>query len=579
MPCVMSHYGSDVIVDVLKNHDVEYVACNPGATIRGLYDSIVTDTKKNKIKLILCCHEEIAVALAHGYAKASGKIMPVLLHANIGLLHASMGIFNAWCDRVPLMILGGVGPLAASERRPWIDWIHASQHQGSVVDGFVKWHDQPTTLESTIESLRRGFRLTITAPSAPVYISIDSAIQEQAVKNMPASNTLKPLTSLSLPQITQEQLALLATKLIASDNPLIVVDYVGKTAEAVTYLVKLAECLGIPVLDRHSRFNFPTSHPLYFTDLPSGAFKKIDFIVAIDVPDLSSVLGERKFENIEIAHISLSEFLISSWVADYHKVCEVNYPITAESAVCLKVVLKKCQKLIRTLNKNKIRLRKKYWSTLHYSLKRDVMSTIMAKKNTPLLSVPFVLSEIAKVIKNKNWLLANEANLSVTQWVKKLWDIDKPGKYIGNSGGAGLGYGLGASIGAALACKNTDKFVINLQGDGDFLFTPSALWTAAHYEVPLLIIVINNQRYGNTYQHAIKIAHSRQRSLSVAGEGQQLINPCVDFNALANSFGIKTFSSVITAAHIQPILKKAVGYITKNRKPVLIEIKVDPYEN
>ncbi len=178
--------GSDVIVDLLHASGIEYAACNPGATFRGLHDSIVNYGDNHMPELIECCHEEISVAIAHGYAKATGKIMAALIHNIVGLQHASMAIFNAWCDRAPVLTLGATGPMDTDLRRPWIDWIHTALVQGNLVRDYVKWDDQPHTVANIPESFLRALRIAQTDPEGPVYVCYDAGLQEEVLASRPA---------------------------------------------------------------------------------------------------------------------------------------------------------------------------------------------------------------------------------------------------------------------------------------------------------------------------------------------------------------------------------------------------------
>jgi len=166
-----ARYGSDLVVDLLKILGIEYVALNPGSSFRGIHDSLVNyeSGRTPNPEMVLCCHEEIAVAVAHGYAKATGKIMPAIVHNVVGLQHASMAIYNAWCDHTPVMVMGGTGPMNTSKRRPWIDWIHTAQVQGNLVRDFVKWDDQPVGVEAFPSSMMRGYRIAMSDPGGPVW--------------------------------------------------------------------------------------------------------------------------------------------------------------------------------------------------------------------------------------------------------------------------------------------------------------------------------------------------------------------------------------------------------------------------
>src|SRR5215468_5325571 len=171
-------FGSDVVAEVLRDLDIPYIALNPGASYRGLHDSLVNHIGNSKPQMLLCLHEEAAVAIAHGYAKVTGKAMAAAVHSNVGLFHATMAIFNAWCDRMPVIILGATGPVDAAKRRPWIDWIHTAADQGAIIRSYTKWDDQPASPAAARESVLRATWMANTAPRGPVYINLDAEMQE-----------------------------------------------------------------------------------------------------------------------------------------------------------------------------------------------------------------------------------------------------------------------------------------------------------------------------------------------------------------------------------------------------------------
>src|SRR5580692_12283 len=178
-------WGSDVVAEVLRDLDIPYVALNPGASYRGLHDSLVNYLGNRRPQMLLCLHEEHAVAIAHGYAKVAGKPMAAILHSNVGLMHATMAIFNAWCDRVPMLLLGATGPVDAARRRPWIDWIHTAKDQGALIRSYTKWDDQPASAEAAIESLLRAMMIAETAPRGPTYVCLDAGLQEMRLDSAP----------------------------------------------------------------------------------------------------------------------------------------------------------------------------------------------------------------------------------------------------------------------------------------------------------------------------------------------------------------------------------------------------------
>ncbi len=247
-------YGSDVIVEMLGRLGIQYAALNPGASFRGIHDSLVNFAKNQRPQIIECLHEEISVALAHGYAKASGKPMAALLHDIVGLQHASMAVFNAWCDRAPILLLGGGGPMDLTKRRPWIDWIHTAQVQGALVRDYVKWDDQPVGLASVPESLLRADRVARTDPPGPVYVCFDADLQEEEIGEMPPLPDPARYAPPEPPVPPEDRLEELAAWLVDAEFPVIVAEYAGRNPETVPALADLAESLGAPVLDHPSRY-------------------------------------------------------------------------------------------------------------------------------------------------------------------------------------------------------------------------------------------------------------------------------------------------------------------------------------
>ncbi len=256
-------WGSDAVADLLRALDIPYVALTPGASFRGLHDSFVNHLGNTRPEMLLCIHEETAVALAHGYARVTGRPLAVALHANVGLMHATMAIFNAWCDRIPILLLGGVGPLDAMKRRPWVDWIHTSRDLGALVRGYTKWDDLPGSVPAALESILRAWRIAMTPPQGPVYVALDAALQEEALAApvpLPELERFRPAASGTPPAETvREVLRLLA----GAQRPLIMIGRASNDPADFARRVALAERIGAVVLtDIKTGATFPTKHPL-----------------------------------------------------------------------------------------------------------------------------------------------------------------------------------------------------------------------------------------------------------------------------------------------------------------------------
>jgi thiamine pyrophosphate-dependent acetolactate synthase large subunit-like protein len=568
-----------VIVDLLQTCGIEYAACNPGATFRGLHDSIVNYGGNHLPEMIQCCHEEISVAIAHGYAKATGKPMAALMHNIVGLQHASMAIFNAWCDRVPLLALGATGPMDITQRRPWIDWIHTALVQGNLVRDYVKWDDQPHTLASVPESFLRACRIAQTDPQGPVYVCYDAGLQEDLLRTpipLPDPQRYAPPAP---PQANPEALERAAAWLVQAEHPVIIADLLGRHPQAVNSLIHLAELLAIPVIDRGGRFNMPNTHPLNLTDAASEVLAAADVVLALDVLDLFGALGQvdkatrlfRPFiaEQTRIIHMTMGDLSTRSWAADYERLQAVDLPIAADTAVALPALLDLCRARLGSSNATHRSTRAAHWRARHQELRQQWGQMAHAARPQRPLAVATAVAEIWEVVKREDWVLVNNA---VGAWTRRLWDWQQPGCYLGSSGGAGLGYGMGAALGGVLAHRHSGKLCINLQADGDLLYTPSALWTAAHHRLPLLVVMFNNRSYYNSEEHALELAGVRERARERAGIGTRLDDPPVDFAQLARAYGLYGEGPIETPDAIRPALERALRVVQEEGTLALVDI-------
>src|SRR2546422_1322232 len=234
-----SRWASDVIVDLLHAYGLPHAALNPGASYRGLHDSIV-NYGENRPTMMLCQHEETAVQIAHGYAKASGKPMVAILHNLVGLLHSNMAIYYAYIDRVPIFVVGATGPMDETKRRPRIDWIHTAQDQGEAVRAYTKWNYQPHTIDGVPEAFSRAYSVMMTQPHGPVYMCYDAWMQEQKLDHevaMPPVGVARVPTRMA-PEA--KALAEAADLIAAARKPVIIAEYVGREPEGFHALVELA---------------------------------------------------------------------------------------------------------------------------------------------------------------------------------------------------------------------------------------------------------------------------------------------------------------------------------------------------
>jgi acetolactate synthase-1/2/3 large subunit len=352
MSLAQPQYVSDLVVYLLHELGVDYAILNPGATTRGLHESLVTYGGNKAPEVITCCHEEIAVAMAEGYFLATGRPQATLVHDIVGLQHASKAIYEAWLNNTPMLILGGTGPLDASHRRPWIDWIHTAQVQAQLVRDYVKWDDQPQGALSVAESLLRAYQIAMTDPKGPVYLCFDVELQESP---LPADFRLPELTRFrppAPPAGNAEAIAAAAQALLEAEWPVLVVEGLGRTPGGSEALQSLVELLGVPVLEQGSTFNLPNRHPLNLTGANTEVLKEADLLVTVDVRDVEAVLKRpvaepgivpaglprtpsgysRRYENLtpggtRFVRIGLADYGVKSWPSSYGRLTPADVSI------------------------------------------------------------------------------------------------------------------------------------------------------------------------------------------------------------------------------------------------------------
>ena len=239
--------GSDFMVDVIKSLGIEYLPCNPAQSFRGLHESLINYGGNKKPEFLTCTHEESSVAMAHGYFKIAGKPLLVLCHGTVGLQHAAMSIYNAWCDRVPVIVMGDTD-LDASKRPPGVPTFHSAQDINALVRDFTKWDDQPVSLPHFAQSFVRAYKLAMTPPHEPVAIALDTALQEETVRDR-AQLTIPRYVPTAPPQGDMNAVREAARLLASAERPVIVADKMARTANGVKLLVQLAEALQAPVID------------------------------------------------------------------------------------------------------------------------------------------------------------------------------------------------------------------------------------------------------------------------------------------------------------------------------------------
>ena len=573
-------WQSDVIVDLLRHYDFPYIALNPGASYRGLHDSLV-NYGGNHPPILLCQHEKIAVQIAHGYAKATGRPMVAIVHDIVGMLHATMGIYYAYIDRCPVFVIGATGPMDESRRRPFIDWIHTANVNGEQLRHYVKWDYQPASIEGVPDSFARAYAAMMTEPQGPIYMCYDAWLQEQPLEKDVA---LPPPSANKVPvamAADNAALAEVADRLLAAKFPVLMAEYVARSPDGFGNLVALAETVGAAVFDVHARLNFPNRHPLNLS-CEKEVFRDADLILMLDVRDWEKsthYVDRSKREVVphygpdcQMIEIGFGEINLSKWSMDYGRMPECSLRVLGDTLTAIPELTRLCRERIAkdpALAK-RIADRAKAVAQKHDALFKGWNEA--AKRDWD--GVPITLQRLAcemwDVIKNEDWVLT-ACNLQ--EWVYKLWDFDKPYRHPGQA--LGTGTQIGVSLGVALAHRDKGRLVIDIQPDGDLMFDAGALWSAAKNNIPMLIVMYNNRAYYNDWEHQIRIAHHRGTPVERAYIAQDITGPDPDFAAMAKSMGWYAEGPIENPADIAPALRRAIAQV-KAGKPALVDTVLRP---
>ena len=563
-------WASDVIVDLLHAYDLPYAALNPGASYRGLHDSIV-NYGANRPALMLCQHEETAVQIAHGFAKASGKPMLAILHDLVGLLHANMAIYYAYADRVPVFVVGATGPMDESKRRPRIDWIHTALVQGEAVRAYTKWDYQPAVIDGVPEAFARAYSVMMTEPRGPIYMCYDAWLQEQPLGH---DVPLPPPGAAKLPSpIAPDRAALerAAEMLLGAAHPVILAEYVGRDAAGFHGLVELAETLGAPVYDVNSRLNFPSRHPLNVS-MMKDVFRDADLVLCLDTRDWERATTElvsttRKTTSIVPAtckwvDIGFGDLEISSWAMDYQRLAHADLRVLADTTLAIPALTQLLKPRISPRARD---LRSRQVAQMSAAARARWAKEARQDWDASPITLPRLASEVWDAIKGEDWVLTAG---TLEDWTRKIWDFDKPYRHPGRS--LGTATQIGISLGVALAHRDAGRLVIDLQPDGDLMFDAGALWVAAKHRIPLLVVMHNNRAYYNDWEHQIRMARQRGTPLERAHIGMDLVDPAPDFAAMAKSMGWYAEGPIDQPAEIPAALQRAIKRV-KAGQPALLD--------
>jgi thiamine pyrophosphate-dependent acetolactate synthase large subunit-like protein len=556
-------WGSDVVAEVLRALDIPYIALNPGASYRWLHDSLVNYLGNRSPQMLLCLHDETAVSIAQGYAKVSDRMMAAALHANVGLLHASMPIFDAWCDRQPVLILGATGPWDADKRRPWIDWIHTCSDQGGLIRNFTKWDNQPGSVPAAVEAILRASQIAQTAPRGPVYINLDSAVQEQKLDELPRLPDIARYAPASSAMPSADAVAQAAQLLSSARNPVMLAGRCSRRLDAWNARVQLAEKLNMRVLTQIKvGAAFPTDHPLHAAPPSNRVSPEVrallasaDVILSLDWLDLGGTLKQAfgdKPVAAKVIQVSCDVHAHRGWNFDYHALPPTDVQLLCEPDAAVPHLLNACSARSgdRPPKLEVAQASEAPGQGLNLSILAQNLKQAIAGKQVSFTRLPL-------------------------GWNGAYTHFRHPLDYIGYDGGAGVGSGPGITVGAGLALRGSGRLAVGLHGDGDFLMGNTAVWTAAHYKIPCLMVVCNNRSFFNDERHQERIAKQRSRPPENRWIGQKIGDPDIDIAAMARSMGAVGIGPVIDPEEIGAALK--LGVETAERGGVcVIDARVEP---
>lgn len=572
---VIERPGSDFMMDVIKSLDLEYMTTNPGSSFRSLHESLVNYNGNRKPELLTCLHEEAAVAIAHGYAKAAGKPMGAMIHGSVGVQHAAMAIYNAWVDRVPVMLFTGNG-LDAAKRRPGTEWNHSVQDPALMVRDFLKWDDYPMSLQHFAESTVRAYKIATTPPMEPVLVNADIDLQEEEIHE---ENLRIPKLSRSRPaQGDRAALAEAAKWLVGAQSPVIIADRCVRNQEGVKLMVQLAEALQAPVIDLGNRMNFPSIHPLCQSERRRALMREADVVLLLEVAnpwgEFNSLSDPHKIhqqvgrKDVRIVNLSMQDVYIRSNYQDFQRYQPVDLAINGDAQASLPALIDEVRRAMTDDRRNALAGRGASLKEAWTKQRRRAREEAALGWDLSPVSTARLAAETWNAIKGEPWSLAVSDRIP---WARRLWDTSEYHHMLGGSGAQGVGYAAPAAVGVALANRSKGLFTVTFQPDGDLMYSPGVLWTAAYHKIPLLFVMHNNRAYHQEIMHLQRMAAIHKRRPDTAWVGNVIDNPAIDYAKLAQSQGVWAEGPITDPAKLGPALRRAVA-IVKKGEPALLDV-------
>ncbi len=580
--------GSDFMVDVVKSLDIKYSPSNPASSYRAFHESLIDYGKNTMPEFLTCTHEEVGVGIAHGYYKIANKPLMTTCHGTVGLMHATMNIYNAFCDHAPVLVFAG-NDMDAAYRPPGVPTIHSAQDINAIVRDYTKWDDTPVSAQHFAQSVVRAYQIATTPPCAPVVISLDDGLATEPIRDYGQALYIPKFVPAAPPAGEQGAVREAARLLANAERPVIVADRAVNTQRGMNLLVQLAELLQAPLVRQRARLNFPTTHPL---GRPGAVVGQADVILGLELTDYWDTVnkftdnnhegigsfGSRVKPGTKLISISAQSLLTKSNYQEFERFQSVDVPITGDVEATLPSLIEAVKAAIPDSRKDAMSKRGQAIKEAHAKAREATKQLAAIAWDASPISTARLCMELYAQIKDLDWSMVPSSG-NVSGWPTRLWPMDKVYQFTGTSGGYGVGWGAPASVGGALANRDEGRFSVSIQSDGDLMYAPGALWTAARHKIPLLAVMHNNRGYHQEVMHIQRLANFRDRNPNVGNDlapiGTSIMNPDIEYHKLAELMGWWAKGPIKDPADLAPALKEAVA-VVKSGQPALLNVWTQP---
>ena len=572
--------GSDFMVDVIKSLDFDYITTNPGSSFRGIHESLVNYGGNRAPELLTSPHEEQAIAIAHGYFKVTGRPLAMLAHGTVGLQHAAMAVYNAWCDRSPMVLLAG-NHMDITSRRPGVEWSHSAQDCVRVIRDYIKWDDSPVSLQHFAESMVRAYKIAMTPPMGPVAVVLDGHLQEDEVGDQQLQ--IPAMTPTQPPSGDAGAVEEAALWLAEAENPVIVADLMAHDQEGVERLVALAEALQAPVVNQFGRMNFPNTH---YLSQGANVVAQADVILGLELYDTWGTINtmrdrvhrdtQRKARpDARVISIGVNDLFMKSNYQSFQRYYSSDLSIAGDAQTTLPSLTEAVQSVMSGSRRMSNGEREERWRAAHTRAREQARDAARYAWNASPVSTARLYAELWNLVKDRDWALVSDDGMQ-SRWARRLWPIEKHYQFLGRSGGAGLGYGAPAAVGGALAHRSEGRLALNVQRDGDMMYVPGSFWTAAHHGIPMLTVTHNNQGYHQEFMHLQKMSARRQRGIDGSSwVGNELRNPDINLAKIVEGMGVWAEGPITDPSEVGPAMARALSVVDAG-EPAFVDVRCQP---